>query len=66
MKMNFTKGNQKTVVEQLSDGRYEITSSMYLTAYQSYGCKTRRTVNMSEGQEIMNRLMNKGFVLTRA
>lgn len=65
MSMIFTKGGQKSVFEQLSDGRYEITSSMYLTAYKSYGCTTRRTVSRTEGQEIMNRLMNKGFILTR-
>ena len=63
MSKTLIKGNQRTVLQIQSNGDYTITSDIYLTAYRAYGCKTTRTVNHLEGEQIMNRLLNKGFII---
>lgn len=63
MKARFIKGNERKTIRPMANGKFEITSCMYLTCRKAYGCKTSREVDLQEATEIYNRLINKGYIV---
>ena len=63
--LEFIKNDSRTVFDIQPDGSYEIKDYMFLTAYNKESLLGKRIVSNREAQEIMGRLLNKGYELTR-